>query len=391
MNAEPAARRSRRAPAGGGSRQLRGILAEDAGGANVARASLKTVAAAAGVSVSSVSNAYNKPGQLSDEVRERIFRIAAEQGYGGPDTAARTLRGKRAGAIGVLITEGLTYAFTDPYTTDMLAGLAEVAERSQTAITLIPIASAQDNPATAVEESVLAVQQAVVDGIVIYCVDPDHPARDALRRRDLPVVTNSDLGDPDYGLVVIDETAAAEPVGALLRRLGHRRVAVVAESAARPEGPPEWVPVDRMALQLNRLELQRLAGFGDGLGPDFDELAVVATGGNTEAAGYAAARLVLERDPRPTAILAMSDVAGLAAMRAVRDRGLEPGRDVSVTGFDDIPAAAAAGLTTVRQPIRERGVLLGRMLLDPAYTERRVVLPTELIERASTGPAPRSR
>ncbi len=354
----------------------------------VARPSLKTIAAAAGVSVSSVSNAYNKPGQLSDVVRERIFRIAAEQGYGGPDTAARTLRGKRAGAIGVLITEGLTYAFTDPYTREMLAGLAEVAERSQTAITLIPIASAQQAHAAAVEESVLAVQQAVVDGIVIYCVDPDHPAREALRRRDLPVVTNSDLGEPGYGLVIIDEVAAAEPVGALIRGFGHRRVAVIAESATRPDGPPELLPAERMALELNRLELQRLAGFGRGLDQDFDELAVVVTGGNTDAAGYAAAQLVLERDPRPTAILAMSDVTGLAALRAVRDRGLRPGVDVSVTGFDDIPAAAAAGLTTVRQPIRERGVLLGRMLLDPTYTERQVVLKTELVGRTSTGPAP---
>jgi DNA-binding LacI/PurR family transcriptional regulator len=354
----------------------------------VARPSLKTVAAAAGVSVSSVSNAYNKPGQLSDEVRERIFRIAAEQGYGGPDTAARTLRGKRAGAIGVLIAEGLTYAFTDPYTTQMLAGLAEVAEGSQTAITLIPIASSQRNAPTAVEESVLAVQQAVVDGIVIYCVDPDHPARDALRRRDLPVVTNHDLDEPGYGLVVIDEAAAAEPVGALIRRLGHRRVVIMAETSSQPGGPPEMVPVERMATQLNRLELERLAGFGQGLGPGIEEIAVVATGGNTDAAAYAAAMLVLQRDPRTTAVLAMSDVAGIAALRAVRDRGLEPGRDVSVTGFDDIPAATPAGLTTVRQPIRERGVLLGRMLLDPAYTERHVLLPTELIMRESTGPAP---
>jgi len=73
-------------------------------------------------------------------------------------------------------------------------------------------------------------------------------------------------------------------------------------------------------------------------------------------------------------------------MQAVRRRGLAPGHDISVTGFDDIPAADAAGLTTVRQPIREKGRMLGRMLLDPTYTDERVVLPTELVIRSSTGP-----
>lgn len=351
-----------------------------------AKPSLKTIAAAAGVSVSSVSNAYNRPGQLSDEVRERIFRVADEQGYGGPDTAARTLRGKRVGAIGVLFTEGLSYAFDDPYTIGMLGGLAEVAERSHTAMTLIPIASTRGDAAGAVEQSVLAVAQAVVDGIVIYCVDPDHPARDVLRRRDLPVVTNHDLGEPEHGLVIIDESAAAEPVGALITELGHRRVTFLVETAS-DTGGPEIVTADRIADQLNTLELQRIAGFCRGLGSGI-ELDTVAAGGNSDAVGYAAAQLALDAVPRPTALVAISDVLALAALRAVRDRGLEPGRDVSVTGFDDIPAAAPAGLTTVRQPIRERGRTLGRMLLDPEFTERHVVLPTELCVRASTGPAP---
>ncbi|MDN5861070.1 MAG: substrate-binding domain-containing protein, partial [Pseudonocardia sp.] len=303
-----------------------------------ARASLKTVAAAAGVSVSSVSNAYNRPDQLSEEVRERILRIAAEQGYGGPDTAARTLRGKRAGAIGVLVTEGLTYAFTDPYTTRMLAGVAEVAEKSQTAMTVIPVVSPREHGRDAVERSVLAVAQAVVDGILIYCVDTDHPARDVLRRRDLPIVTNIDLGDPSHGIAIIDEVEAAEPAGALIRELGHHRVVILAETARSGAGP-ETVPPDRVADQFNVLELQRIAGIARGLGTATD-ITIVASGGNTDAHAHAAAGLALDRDPRPTAILALSDVQAIGALRAIRDRGLVPGRDVSVTGFDDVPEAA---------------------------------------------------
>jgi DNA-binding LacI/PurR family transcriptional regulator len=62
------------------------------------------------------------------------------------------------------------------------------------------------------------------------------------------------------------------------------------------------------------------------------------------------------------------------------------GRDVSVTGFDDLPAAGAAGLTTVRQPIRDKGRLMASMLLEPGFDQRRVVLATQLIVRDSTGP-----
>jgi DNA-binding LacI/PurR family transcriptional regulator len=60
-----------------------------------------------------------------------------------------------------------------------------------------------------------------------------------------------------------------------------------------------------------------------------------------------------------------------------------------VAGFDDIPAAEPAGLTTIRQPITDKGRIVGRILLDPATTERQVLMPTELIVRASSGPAPK--
>ncbi len=150
---------------------------------------------------------------------------------------------------------------------------------------------------------------------------------------------------------------------------------------------PEVVPPERVAEQFNVLELQRIAGMARGLGDGVD-ITIVASGGNSEALAHAATGLVLDREPRPTAILALSDVQAIGALRAIRERGLEPGRDVSVTGFDDIPEAATAGLTTVHQPIRERGVVLGRMLLEPEFTERRVVLPTDLVVRTSTGPAP---
>jgi DNA-binding LacI/PurR family transcriptional regulator len=351
-----------------------------------ARPSLKTVAAVAGVSVSSVSNAYNNPERLSTEVRERILRIADEQGYGGPDTAARTLRGKRAGAIGLLFTEKLSYAFSDPYSVGMLAGLAEVAEETSTSLTLIPLAPVRDKGSPGFETSLEAVKHAVVDGIVAWCVDLDHPAREVIKRRGLPMVSSSEDGDPASGHVVIDEKKAARSVGRLLQRLGHRQAAVLVPGV-RSRAEPGLVAPGDVDAELYDEERLRLAGFTSALGAEAT-VTVIAGGYNSEAAGYTAAALAMDLDPAPTALLCISDVLAFGAMRALRDQGLVPGVDVSVTGFDDVPMAEILDLTTVRQEIRERGRLFGRMLLDPSYAERQVVLPTKLRKRGTTGPAP---
>jgi DNA-binding LacI/PurR family transcriptional regulator len=75
---------------------------------------------------------------------------------------------------------------------------------------------------------------------------------------------------------------------------------------------------------------------------------------------------------------------------AMRERDLRPGRDISVVGFDDIPEAATARLTTIRQPALDKGRIAGRLLLEPPEKaeDRQVVLPTQLMVRASAGPVP---
>jgi DNA-binding LacI/PurR family transcriptional regulator len=93
--------------------------------------------------------------------------------------------------------------------------------------------------------------------------------------------------------------------------------------------------------------------------------------------------------PRPTAILAASDALALGMLAAAATRGLRVPEQLSVVGFDDIPAAHAAGLTTIHQPSHARGRLAARLLHDPGSADTGVqLLPAELIERATTGPPP---
>ena len=91
---------------------------------------LLDVARAAKVSRTTASNAFNRPDQLSAALRTKVLEVARALGYAGPDPAARTLRRGRSGVVGVLLSERLSYAFTDPYAVAFLRGLAEIAETS---------------------------------------------------------------------------------------------------------------------------------------------------------------------------------------------------------------------------------------------------------------------
>jgi DNA-binding LacI/PurR family transcriptional regulator len=346
---------------------------------------LKTVADEAGVSISTVSNAYNKPEQMSVEVRQRVLETARRLGYAGPNAAARSLRSQRAGAIGLLFTERLSYAFSDPYSVGLLAGLSEVAEEHRTGLLLIPLPPADSERPEDVELAADTMRQAVVDGVVAYCVDPDHPARQVALDRGLPMASTIDLDDERQGYVLIDEDGAAQALGRHLRDLGHTQIGIVVNSR-EATGPAQPVgPGDEAGLyDDSRL---RLLGLREALGPGA-RVTAVSAGHNSHEAGLVSAAFLLDRPDRPTAIACTSDVLALGVLDGLQRRGLQAGHDVSVSGFDDIAEAEPAGLTTVRQPIAEKGRLLGRMLLDPAYTPRRVVLDTELVVRSSTGPAP---
>jgi DNA-binding LacI/PurR family transcriptional regulator len=338
---------------------------------------LKTVAQAVGVSPSTVSNAYNKPDQLSAALRERILATAQELGYAGPDASARALRSGKAGAIGVLFTDKLAYAFSDPYAVGFLAGLAEVAEEFSTSLLLMPLSSGD------IVGGSNAVQQAAIDAAAIFCVPGDHPAVDILTARGIPTVS-TDRGDhPDLCWVAIDEVEAAAKLGQHLTRLGHRDIVVLVDKAEAKDGAVE-LSFDEVGCSDCEARIQGLEK-----AMPHAQMRIVSGGYNSFDSGLKGAEYVLDSQDRPTAIVGLSDVQALGAMEAMKVRGLTPGRDLTVAGFDDIPAAEPAGLTTIRQPIKDKGRRVGRILLDPATTERQVLMPTELVVRASSGPAPK--
>lgn len=350
------------------------------------RITQRDVASVMGVSVMTVSNAFNRPDQLSSDLRERVLERARKMGYTGPDAIARQLRSRRTNTYAVVFEEPLTYAFSDPFSVAWLSGFAEVMAEHGASIMLLSV-SASD------PKSLDAVQDAAVDGLVGLC--GNQPAIVRGREIGLPTVYCTLTGTSDAdSYVVIDDYRAGRDLGTHLRRLGHRRAVVLIEGsyAAIPlavgsehtpqgfleaveAGDPQW-PFDGHF---------RLRGVVDGLG-DADVRIVVA-GPNSRESGQEAGTVVLDRADRPTAVVAVSDILALGLMDACAQRGLRVGADISVVGFDDIPEAAVEGLTTIRQPIREKGRLASRLVLDQDRTDRQIVLPHQLVVRASTGPA----
>jgi len=350
----------------------------------MARMTVKTLAAALGVSPATISNAYNRPDQLSPQLRERILTAAEELGYPGPDAAGRTLRMGRADAVGVLLSERLSYAFSDPFAIEFLTGLSEVVEEHGISIVLMPLSRRRTGSSgnDAEQSDVTSVRQANIDALTILSLPADHPAAMLARARGIRVVTTSASSDPDASWVAIDDFGAGAMVGEHLANLGHRDIAVLVETN-QPAGSPG------QRLDVAELSFVDYTGRVAGLRKTIPGKVMIVSGGhNSIESGASAIRWLHDRDELPTAVVGLSDVLALGALQALVSRGLSTPADVSVCGFDDIPAAKAANLTTVHQPIRDKGLHVGRLLIDPESTPRQVLLPIRLVPRGSTGSAP---
>jgi DNA-binding LacI/PurR family transcriptional regulator len=339
---------------------------------------LATVAEAVGVSRMTVSNAYNRPDQLSPELRDRVLEAAERLGYSGPNPVARTLSRGKTGSVGLVLDYPLTIAFTDPGTVQFLHGVAAGCEEAGLGLTLVPRIEGG---------GAMLIQNALVDGFVLYCIHPGDPRMDAVVARKLPFARVDFDAEPEMVDVNIDDEGGARMIAEHLTALGHRRIGI-----ALPHGAPGETGAEARAAAWHHVTKSRLDGWRAGLeaaGIDWNAVPVAAGPDKLRAAGRIAGGRLLDRADRPTAIIALSDVLAIGVLEAAAERGISVPDDLSVAGFDDVPEAAAADppLTTIRQPHRLKGSEAVRLLLEGPEAES-VLLPIELVVRASTAPAP---
>jgi LacI family transcriptional regulator len=339
------------------------------------RATLKDVAAAAGVHPSTVSRALNPRTQhlLTPALVEEIRAIGARLDY-TPNAAAHSLRTNRTRTIGVVVPD-----ITNPVFPPIIRGIEDgLGKRGYFAIL------ANTDGRTDQEAEVADLLRARgVDGLILASVERQDSSVSRLAAAGLPIVTvNRRVDDPAISSVVNDEDSGIRDVLVHLAGLGHRRIA----NLAGPQGISTGVGRYR-AFNAHRRALKL----------DRDKALVAFARGFNEEEGFARTEALLERGLGFTALVSANDRLAIGAVAALRAHGLDCPRDVSVTGFNDMPLVdrLSPALTTVRIQQYEVGSDAAALLVDliemraEERRPRHLVRPVTLIVRGSTA-APRT-
>jgi DNA-binding LacI/PurR family transcriptional regulator len=350
------------------------------------RPTLADVASAAGVSVSTASLAFSGAGPIADATRARVLDAAADLGYSGPNPLGRQLRSGRSGIVGVVVGDALRRAFREPVAVQLLDGLVDTITPLGLGVLLIPGPTDPGQPA--VDPLVEAAAMDVA--VMLWGGTLDDPTLEALARRGIPVVVVEGHELSGVVTVGIDDRGGMAELSAHLRGLGHERIATV----TLPFGPDRragTADADRVAQMQWSIPRRRLDGLLDaGVTPT----AVYETPASLVEHGAAAAQALLSGPAatRPTAVVAQSDLLASGVVLGARELGLRVPEDVSVAGFDglDLPWLAPDELTTVVQPIAEKGAAVGRAVerLLAGETPADDVLPVALRVGTTTAAAP---
>ncbi|MGH8892417.1 MAG: LacI family DNA-binding transcriptional regulator [Actinomycetes bacterium] len=334
--------------------------------------SIKDVARTVGVSTATVSRALRGLPRVSDETRFRVLQAAAELDYVASPTAAGLASGQTR-AVGVVVPFVTRWFYAG-----VVHGAEELLREAGYDLLLYNLGGDRDARHRVFRTHLLRKR---VDAVLVLSLNPTDDEITALAKLDRPVaVVGATV--PGWSSVRIDDDATARIAMRHLTGLGHRRIGYIGGSLD-----------DQLdfAAPLDRLQGYRRAMAEAGL--DVARSWEVV-GDFTVRGGLAAMRLLLETDPRPTAVFAASDEMAVGAVHAAREVGLRVPEDVSVIGIDDHEMSEFFELSTVAQPVREQGRLAARLLLDalgadpdgPAVPPCELTVPTRLIVRRTTGP-----
>jgi LacI family transcriptional regulator len=325
---------------------------------------LDELAALSGVSRATVSRVING-GSVSPATRDRVLAVIERTNL-RPNAAARTLASGRSGVVGVVMHVPPPKVFGDPYFSQLLHGMSD-ALSEQAAGMMLWLGNRSK------EETLSRILWlGLLDGVIVTADNLDDPLVDGLLASDLPtVLVGHRRADRAASYVDIDHVHAADVMTSHLIDLGNRRIAHITGRRGTVSGE------DRLSGYRRAMERAGLPTQG-----------LVVEGTFSRASGASTAAELLDRDV--DAIFCSNDAMAEGALGTIRSRGLAVPDDVALAGFDDLDFAAHLDppLTTIRQGVQRQGeeaahVLFG-LLSDPGAGPRRVLLPAELVVRAST-------
>jgi LacI family transcriptional regulator len=331
------------------------------------RITIDDIAREANVSHATVSRVVNNKGYVSEEARARVNAAVTRTGY-TVNRKARGLAGGRSNVVGLVVPDMDT-----SYIGEIIRGIDSELAAVNYDLMLYTTRHRKHR-----ENAFVATLTAgLSDGLLLVLPSDPGTYLDSFRDQDFPCVLIDHRGSDESGPVVgATNLQGGYDATNYLLDLGHRRIGIVTGTM-------------HMGCAVDRLKGYESALADRGIPFDPD---LVREGDFHQPRAYASAQELLRLDQPPTAIFASNDVSAFGVMEAIRDSGRRIAIDVSVVGFDDIPAASAVNppLTTVRQPLFEMGASATRMLLDwignPTHTGERLNLPTALVIRDSCRP-----
>ncbi len=326
---------------------------------------LEEVARRARVSTATVSRVLNNGASVKGSTRARVLKVMQELKY-SPNLHAQSLAGGRSRTIGVIVSNIENPFFLDVYKTVEAGAHAAGYE--------LVMANTDYSPERLVASIRLMLGRRPA-GLAAIVSEMDATLIQELSGHPIPVVFY-DVGTPRRNItnIRVDYRTGMTKLASYLYSLGHRRVGYVGHHASL--GP------------IN----ERVQSLRDATAKHSGLEVEIASGDDSLEGGRQAARLLLARSPRPTALVCVNDVMAVGALREVRARGLRSPEDVSVTGFDNVTLAqfSVPTLTTVHIPRDQIGrVICDCLMRSDVPREQEFVVEPELVVRDSTGPAPR--
>ncbi|MHB9753684.1 LacI family DNA-binding transcriptional regulator [Streptomyces sp. BYX5S] len=333
-------------------------------------AGIKDVAAAAGVSVATVSRVLNAHPSVSPATRTRVLAAVESLGY-RPNAVARSLRTAQTRTLGLVISDVL-----NPYFGELTRAVEDEARGLGYSVI---IGNADERPELQ-DHHVRTLLDRRIDGLLVSPTDGGSPIMlDAARTGTPMVFVDRWIPGVDVPVVRSDGRAAVRDLVAHLHALGHRRLAIIAGPAATTTGS-ERVDAFREALASYELEL-----------PD----AYIGQGDFQADSGRRVTEAFLALPEPPGAVFAADNLMALGALDAVRARGLRVPDDIAVAAFDDIPwfVHTDPPITAIAQPTKELGRAAVRALVDriEGRAPESVTLPAHLVVRRSCGEHPHPR